>query len=262
MTPSPLTSDKLVEYDLNFDAVEEVQDNVESTPEETIGLYSPNWTNWVLSQLRSDEIFNGSPTVDGLRRITEEFIGIIVRSTSVVDQVPCPENQHRATVTHTVEIIPHTASVLDANGETVRLVFSGSADVYLNNTEFPYNSYPVGTADTRAEARALRRLLRLRAIAAEEVSQLVTPEDSSGEEKINPQQINFVNILAERVNVNVEKVAKFLIERPLKTINELSQSEAQKLNQTLSEYQQDKTKIPENLIGYDNLWKQTFSIKQ
>ena len=43
-------------------------------------MSSPEWSDYVLSQFEHDEIMDGNPTVDGLRRITELVLGPIIET--------------------------------------------------------------------------------------------------------------------------------------------------------------------------------------
>src|SRR5579883_2274974 len=63
-------------------------DDPDAPPKQT----SRDWTPFVLSKLEDDEIFDGCPTVEGLRRVTEEYFGEVLESTSRVVQAPNAQN--------------------------------------------------------------------------------------------------------------------------------------------------------------------------
>ena len=151
--------------------VEEVEDLLPPN------IFEPSWSDYVLSKFESDEMVDGNPTVDGLRRVTELVMGGITASTTEVIQVPTKENKGRATAIHTVSVI-----MPDGISRTV----SGSGDAWYKNTDMPYSKFPVAMAETRAEGRALRRLLQLRkVVSAEELSQNLDEELDYGNELIN-----------------------------------------------------------------------------
>ena len=49
---------------------------------------SPEWNDYVLSLFTNEELVDGNPTVDGLRRVTELVLGKINKTH--VDIVQCP----------------------------------------------------------------------------------------------------------------------------------------------------------------------------
>jgi hypothetical protein len=219
---------------------------------------SPEWNAYVLSFFVPEEMFEGHPTVDGLRRVAELLLGEITRSTSEVIQTPTEPNQ-RATVIHTITFLDNKT-------------YSGSADSYWGNTDKPYCKYPVSIAETRAEARALRRALKLRNIvSADEMSKVALKEDSKekGEkdndtteipeyiENINDTQINCINIICNRIKINVEKFVKTHFPN-LKNIKLLKHPEAVQLLTSLQDYQQNIDKIPSDVAGFDSNWKSSF----
>ena len=112
------------------------------------------WTDHVLSLLSDDEKINGNPTTDGLRRIFEVALNCtVISAESDVVQAPSPDNEKRATVSHTLRYILNDESVLaDFKYRSV----SGAADVYWGNCDKVYRNHPVAVAETRAEGRALR----------------------------------------------------------------------------------------------------------
>lgn len=238
--------------DLEFENTE-----VEAKPqvEEVIpSMTDIGWSDYVLKQFAEIEMFNGSPTVDGLRRVAELLVGEIISINNTVVQVPMTTNENRATVTCTVTFM--------CNGYMKN--FAGSADVYWGNCDKPFYKYPVSTAETRAEGRALRKALKLRKIvAAEEMSEVALSDVKSVDEvdKITDNQINFLDIMcrndARGLNINVQKLVQEKYPK-VYNIRDLLHSESLAIQKILSEYQQAKDKIPAGIIGYVADWKNEF----
>lgn len=211
----------------------------------------PGWTEYVLSHLTDDERFNDNPTVDGLRRLVEKFLGRIIGSQSKVNQCPSPENGNRAVVLHSI--------MIEVKDNTH--VFDGVADVYSGNTDPKYAIFPTSLAETRAEGRALRRALKLKkVVAAEELSQ-GTPENHEEEVSyITDQQITVLDTLCSKgrgMNVSVEAIINKNGVKYSK-INKVPKNEAAKLIKELSDLQQDTSKIEPHLIGYNPDWRNSF----
>ncbi len=236
--------------DSQFVAIEATQDEEIIPP----SISDPEWSDYVLSKFEYDEMVDGNPTVDGLRRITELLLGQVNSSSTEIVQVPTKENEGRATAIHTV-------SVIMPNGD-MRTV-SGSGDAWHKNTDMPYSKFPVAMAETRAEGRALRRLLQLKkVVAAEELSQNATEEtEDDYKTYVNDNQINFIDIMCKSAgrgwDINVESLGK--TSYPHYTgIRELTHSQATKLIQELSHYQQNMETIPDSIKGYNADWRNSF----
>lgn len=233
--------------DVNLDDVEVVEDDVEfvdDTKSDTPTMYDPEWSDYVLSQMADDEKMDGNPTVDGLRRMVGVIFGNITSSHTNVVQTPTPDNKERATVTVTIVV----------NDGDENLMVTGAADSYWGNTDKAYRNYPVAVAETRAEGRALKRLLKLRkVISAEEKADEIEPigEDSVG--KITPPQIQYLEITCrDKLGVNIKKLLnKHLPD--VQNVNDISHADALELFKVLSSYQ--STGVPEELQGYDSDWK-------
>lgn len=230
---------------------------VENVAVESVKV-SPNdigWTDHVLSLLSDDEKIAGNPTTDGLRRIFEIVLDCCVTEAKTdVVQTPEPNNEKRATVVHTISYILKS---VDSNDENLKYrSVSGAADVYWGNCDKIYRNHPVAVAETRAEGRALRRALKLRkVVAAEEIAKDIDDHpDADSVNKITNNQINFIDTLSSRLNINVSK----LLENnnlDSKNIYGLSHDGAVSIIRVLSGYQQNMLTIPETLIGYSNEWK-------
>lgn len=218
---------------------------------------SPNdlgWTDYVLNLLSDDEKISGNPTTDGLRRIFEIALNCtIINSTSLVAQAPDPHNEKRATVVHSLTyVLNNCPAGADFKIKTV----DGAADVYWGNCDKIYRNHPVAVAETRAEGRALRRGLKLRkVVAAEEVSDhLEDDPDENSVSKISHNQINFIDVLSQRLNINVLQLL-ITLDLSVDSVYNISHANAVQIIQQLNRYQQDAENIPDNILGYNQDWK-------
>jgi hypothetical protein len=196
LTPKSAVVAKLHEYesdDAVLDTAEVVEDKLEVGPEtatRTHNIEDRDWTQHVLSLMYPDELVEGAPTVDGLRRIADKLMGPISSVTSKVLQSPDLNNNFHSTVR--VRVV------------TPDQVIDGCADAGTNNCKPDYARYPVAMAESRAESRAYRKLLRLRnVISAEET----VKEDSIIDqfETINTAQISTIDRICSKLDINVEK---------------------------------------------------------
>jgi hypothetical protein len=218
-------------------------------------IHDLEWTDYVLSLLSEDEKIKGNPTTDGLRRIFEVVLKCrLISSTSKVIQSPSPENEKRATVVHSLSYILK-ADDPDHNNLNMCSV-DGSADVYWGNCDKVYRNHPVAVAETRAEGRALRRALRLRkVVAAEEMaSEIDDHPDGNTVNKITNNQINFMDVISQRLNININKLLE-LNKIDNKDIYALSHDKAVDIIRLLSKYQANPSELPSDVLGYSNEWK-------
>jgi hypothetical protein len=213
------------------------------------------WTDHVLSLLSDDEKISGNPTTDGLRRIFEKALNCrVLASVSDVVQTPEPNNEKRATVVHSITYLLNEGARDQSDLNTVTI--NGAADVFWGNCDKVYRNYPVAVAETRAEGRALRRALKLRkVVAAEELAKDIEDHpDENSVSKITNNQINFIDVLAKRLNMNVSKLLESNALES-KNIYSLSHDNAVSVIRILSQYQQNVSQIPNELLGFNNDWK-------
>lgn len=216
-------------------------------------ISDPEWSDYVIGLLSDDEKIKGNPTTDGLRRIFEIALDcVIVSSSSDVVQSPDPNNEKRATVVHSLTYVLNNK---DLDQEIKTRHVNGAADVYWGNCDKIYRNHPVAVAETRAEGRALRRGLRLKkVVAAEELAENIE-DDVMGDNvsKITHNQINFMDVLSQRLNINMIEMIKVLGYN--NNIKELMHDDAVSIIRELSKYQQSVDDIPESILGYNENWK-------
>jgi hypothetical protein len=223
--------------------------------EKKIGINDLEWNDYVLGLLSEDEKISGNPTTDGLRRIFEIVLDCrLISSTSSVVQSPSPDNEKRATVVHslTYRLNPSSPDPECINTLTV----DGSADVYWGNCDKVYRNHPVAVAETRAEGRALRRALRLRKVVAAEELATNIEDDPTGDtvNKISNTQINFIDVMSKRLDINTKELIKDL-GYDNKNIKNLMHNEAVSIIRELSKHQQNVDGIADSLKGYYEEWK-------
>lgn len=220
-----------------------------------VTIHDIEWTDYVLGLLTDDEKISGNPTTDGLRRVFEIALNCrVLGSTTQVVQSPSPDNEKRATVVHSITYRLNPGAPDTDNLNT--LVVEGAADVYWGNCDKIYRNHPVAVAETRAEGRALRRGLRLRkVVAAEEVAKEIEDHpDGLNVNKISPNQINFIDVISKRVNINVKNLlSKLGIENS--NVYDMSHEAAVTVLRELSKLQQDLSSVSSELMGYDSNWR-------
>ena len=230
------------------DIVEGVEDTLESQEEQVvIRPQDPEWSEYVLDQLHDSELNDGHPTVDGLRRVTERIYGEIIQSSSEIVNY----NTDRGICT-----VKHTLAIQKYSTDTI-ITVDGCVDVKYQNIPHPFNQHLVSTADTRAEGKALRRALKLRVVTAEEVQQTSEDDVLAAEENITDQQILAINQMCKRLDVNLVEGVKSVCPNA-DSIRDSSNLQGRMLLSTLSEYQRSPASIPENLVGYNPQWRDTF----
>jgi hypothetical protein len=228
---------------------------VDIVTDETPRMTDPGWNDYVMSLFEENELIDGMPLSAGLRRVAELVIGPIVYSGPVQVFPPSNENTHgRATVVFKVEF---------KNG----MCYADVADCWEGNTDDTFCAYAVATASTRAEARALRKALRIRCVAAEEITKKNTAQivreisksqtlDKSGGEyedsaRMSDAQANFINVKCRQMNIN----AKSLFGEVLGVKGKFTKKNASEAIEVLNKYQREASAIPSSIVGHIEEWQ-------
>lgn len=215
---------------------------------------SSEWNEYVLGLFDPSELVDGNPLVAGLRRVAELVIGPIVFSgPTQVFPVQRDDHHGRATVVFTVEF---------ANGTR----YAEVADSWEGNTDDMFCAFAVAIASTRAEARALRKALKIKAVAAEELTKKDTAKivrdisstktasdgDYNDQSRMSDAQYNFIDVKCKQLNVNGKKLFKSL---SLDNAKKVSKKSASDIIDKLNDFQRDKSSIPEEMLGYEQEWR-------
>lgn len=240
--------------------VEKLMDEVKNA--ERIPTYKDaDWTQFLLSKLDPSELAEGKyPSVHGLRRLVDTYVGEITTVQAHIVQAPNPANLNTAVVSVQV-------AVMDSKQSSYK-TFTGVADASPRNCDAPYNQFPTSMAETRAFGRALRNMLRINVVTAEEVSK--NAEESASlplevadttdflVEPISDNQIKGLDTMCKKLDVNLISFCN-AGEIKYNSIREIKRDKAALMMRTLNEFQNNPKKTaPIELKGFDKNWKLTF----
>jgi len=205
-------------------------------------MLSAEWHDYAMTLFHPSEMVDGHPLVAGLRRVSEVVLGPIMFSgPTQVFPVQREDHHGRATVVFTVEF---------ANG----MKYSEVADSWEGNTDDMFCAFAVAIASTRAEARALRKALKIKGVAAEELTKKDTAKivrdisstktASEGEyneqSRMSDAQYNFIDVKCKQLNINGQKLFKnFNVDSGKK----VSKKTASDIIDALNDYQRDNKRI-------------------
>lgn len=201
----------------------------------------PKWTEYVLDKLEDEELYEGFPTVDGLRRVTEAVFGTVIQSTTDILEIP-DENCAKCTAIHTLMVRKHRGLEI--------VTVNAAVDVVKKYVKPPYDKFIVAMADSRAEGKAYRRLLKLKILSAEELQ----ADDEDTHILIDPQVVIALSNLCKRQDLNVLEVVKKY--GKFKNIDEVPKHVARTILKAISNHQNDKKEFSNKKFqGFDPDWK-------
>ena len=221
-------------------------------------MVDPEWNDYVMSLFEENELFDGRPTVFGLRRVAQLILGRIFSSKpSQVFPPSTDDSLGRATVVWEVKF---------EDGAT----FGDVADCWEGNTDDAFCVFNTATAATRSEGRALRKALNLRTAAAEEMTAKdtasitrsvsrtakavkTTEGEFDDENRMTDPQANFIDTKAKQLNIDVTKFFKEVFDLNVK--RKINKAQASSAIKKLNDFQQDKQLIPDNIQQYSSDWR-------
>jgi hypothetical protein len=244
-----------------FEGVEELQtpSNTNTRVKDVVltdapSMLSSEWHDYAMTLFHESEMIDGHPLVAGLRRVSELVLGpILFSGPTQVFPVQREDHHGRATVVFTVEF---------ANG----MRYAEVADSWEGNTDDMFCAFAVAIASTRAEARALRKALKIKGVAAEELTKkdtakivrdisntkTATEGEYNDQSRMSDAQGNFIDVKCKQLNISGEELFKsFKVESKRK----VSKKVASDIIDALNDYQRDKTSIPASITGYQEGWR-------
>tara|TARA_R110000824_G_scaffold14985_3_gene63342 strand:- start:11205 stop:12128 length:924 start_codon:yes stop_codon:yes gene_type:complete len=231
-----------------------------SDEEDRPSMFSDEWNGFVMAHFKSNEMIDGNPICAGLRRVAELLLGDIIESGP--EQVfPATDGNGPGRATVVFKVMFNWM-----NEGTVR-TFREVADVWHGNTDDLFCAHPVATASTRAEGRALRKALKLRCLAAEElakkdivniVKQAVAAAPTSGDyesdKRISGQQVQFIDNRCNQLDIDILGFIN-IGENTYESINNVTKDSAKKMIKVLNTYQNGNS-IPDKIKGYNINWRE------
>lgn len=214
-------------------------------------MTSPEWTNYVLSKFQPDELYEDSPKVDGLWRVAESLLGLIVNYDAKVIEAPSERNGFSSTVECRLVLRREDGELLTS---------AGVGDCSPRNADSKFGIFASSFAETRAKGRALRTLLRLRNVVAAEEKDDSDNQFDDMQENITDIQQETIDVLCNKMDLNVVRVVLKVatdLNYKVTTFRTISKAVAGKIIQRLKTYQKDKKLIDDEVKGYKADWKQT-----
>jgi hypothetical protein len=231
----------------------------EPSIEEIPTYYSVEWHDYVMKQFHDDELIDGHPSCDGLRRIVELVIGPIIER-QITHIIPINNLSDNVTGAVAVKIVIQPRNFQQF--ERTQLTEESIADINkLNTPDAKFWIHPMATCETRCEARVLRKLLRLRKVIAieelaetnnEKLKEMIEwePESFASEE-----QVNAIDLLCKRLDINVVEFINCGKEK-YKTIFDIKRGKAAEIIQYLNKIQRSVCDKPKGVSSYSVGWKQ------
>jgi hypothetical protein len=219
-------------------------------------MLSPEWNDYVLQFFTDKELIDGNPLTAGLRRVAEMLIGEIISSKPVdVQRIETGDPIGKTTVTYEVQFL-----VKSGDREYVK-TYADVSDVWAGNTDDLFAVHAPATASTKAEGRALRKALKLRVVAAEElckkdVSQYLSQQSSQLEERIKPEQVKYVDINCKKLDIDVIKFINSG-EKVYNSVYEVKRDTAAKMIEMINKIKRGDQKLNEDIKGYKQDWNET-----
>jgi hypothetical protein len=219
-------------------------------------MLSPEWNDYVMKFFTDKELIDGNPLTAGLRRVAELLIGEIISSKPVdVQRTETNDPIGKTTVIYEVQFL-----VRNGDREYVK-TYADVADVWAGNTDDLFAVHAPATAATKAEGRALRKALKIRAVAAEElckkdVSEYLSQQAGQLDERIKPEQIKYLDMNCKKLDIDVIKFINSG-EKAYNSVYEVKRETAAKMIDMINKFKRGDSTLSKDLKGYQENWNES-----
>lgn len=219
-------------------------------------MLSPEWNDYVMTFFTERELIDGNPLTAGLRRVAEMLVGEIISSKPVdVQRTETNDPIGKTTVVYEVQFL-----VRNGDKEYVK-TYADVADVWAGNTDDLFAVHAPATAATKAEGRALRKALKIRAVAAEElckkdVSAYLSQQPGQMDERIKPEQIKYLDMNCKKLDIDVIKFINSG-EKEYNSVYEVKRDTAAKMIDIINKIKRGDQDLKDILKGYKENWNET-----
>jgi len=225
---------------------------------------SPEWHDFVMALLEDGEFAedkesgNKYPCCHGLRRVATLLFG---KLTGGVKDIIYPDASDPRRVVVVYELL------IGDPAEGVPLErYTEVSDSSLDNTDPFFLEHAVATASTKAQARCLKNALLIKTVTADEIKNadrskimgLEVGNDTLGDyndkEHISSRQLNYIDKLAAKADVDVDKFVEAQFGKKMDA-KDLTVANGSKLGSLLDDYRGGREEIPEEIKGYKKNWR-------
>lgn len=219
-------------------------------------MLSPEWNDYVMTFFTDRELIDGNPLTAGLRRVAEMLVGEIISSKPVdVQRTETNDPIGKTTVVYEVQFL-----VRNGDKEYIK-TYADVADVWAGNTDDLFAVHAPATAATKAEGRALRKALKIRAVAAEElckkdVSAYLSQQPGQMDERIKPEQIKYLDMNCKKLDIDVIKFINSG-EKEYNSVYEVKRDTAAKMIDIINKIKRGDQDLKDSLKGYKENWNET-----
>lgn len=223
---------------------------------EAPSILAPEWSDYAMQFFTEKELIDGNPLTAGLRRVAELLVGEIISSKPIeVTRIETGDPIGKTTVVYEVQFL-----VKKDDKEYIK-TYADVADVWAGNTDDLFAVHAAATASTKAEGRALRKALKLRVVAAEElckkdVSQFLSQQANQLDERIKPEQVKYIDINCKKLDIDVVKFINSG-EKVYNSIYEVKRDTAAKMIDLINKIKRGEQNLNKDLQGYKEDWNDT-----
>lgn len=219
------------------------ENNQEEDTSSTPGFGDPEWSDYVMQQFKENELFDGFPKVNGLRRVTHVVLGPILESHSDLIQAPqvvsntgersAAISRHCVTVKTPYGIMKY-GDIGEAKGTGQEPTLQGK-----------FAAFEISISATRAEARTLRKLLHLNTVAHEERMDVDSNAFDNQNTTISASQIKTIEKFCKELDVDIFRFIN-MSRNKYKQIKDVPQDRAAKMIEALQSWKASN-KVPDKV---------------